>query len=131
MTPPSKNRAVRTMIHLLAMGKEGIINAFRKHFTLADYFRELMKEDERFEILETINKFPLVMFRLKGLTNDQNNDYLTLVMEKNKIFIVSSVVHEVMFLRMNIGTFTHEERHIKEAFIHFQETATKYLAEIE
>jgi len=130
MTPPSKIRAVRTMIHLLSIGKKGIIEAFRKHFTLADHFRNLVLEDDRFELLDTKYKFPLVLFKLKGLTNEQNNEYLKLVMKENKIFMVSSIVHEVMFLRLSVGTFTHEQSHIEETYQYLENKAEEFLSNI-
>lgn len=92
ITGPSKNRAIRTMIHLLSLGKKEIRSHLRTTMVLADYFRELMVADERFELMETKNKFPLVMFRLKGFTNDENQDFLNLVMKDNKIFVVSSSI---------------------------------------
>ena len=128
ISPPCSNRALRTMIHLLSLGKKQIVENFKYHFTLADYFRELMQKDDRFEILQTKNNFPLVMFRLKGLDNAKNSEYLQLIMKSRKIFMVSSEVHGVMFLRMSIGTYTQEEKHIKDAFDHIQQCAEEYLA---
>jgi aromatic-L-amino-acid/L-tryptophan decarboxylase len=128
MTPPVKNRSLRAMIHLLSMGKNGIIDAFRFHFELADYFRELILEDERFEMLETVNKFSLVLFKLKEWDNTQNEEYLNLVMKSNKIFLVSGEVYKKIFLRMSIGTFTQDKPHIKTAFEHLQACATEYLS---
>lgn len=65
MAPPVKARALRSMIYLLSMGKKGLIEGFRYHFTLTDYFRNLMIDDPKFEILDTKNKFPLILFKLK------------------------------------------------------------------
>ena len=108
------------MTVLLSLGKKGIIANFTRHFELADYLRELMASDKRFELLETKNKFPLVLFRLKGLTNEQNDQYLDEVMKSNKIYLVMSLVHDIAFLRIYVGTYTHEEHHIKSTFEHLQ-----------
>ncbi|CAI2360124.1 unnamed protein product [Moneuplotes crassus] len=143
ITGPSKNRAIRTMIHLLSLGKKEIKDHLTTTLVLADYFRELMAADERFELMETKNKFPLVMFRLKGFTNDENHDFLNLVMKDNKIFVVSSSIQttysddkesddqdsEVMFIRLNVGTLTHEKKHILQAFTHIQDCAAEYLGD--
>jgi len=51
-------------------------------------------------------------------------------MESNKIFLVNGEVHGQIFLRMSIGTFTHEEKHIKVAFEHLQKCAGKYMNNI-
>ena len=127
LTPNNNNRSLRVMTVLLSLGKKGIIENFRKHFELADYFRELILSDDRFELLEVKNKFPWVLFRLKGLTNEQNDNYYDEVMKSNKIYLVMSIVHNIAFLRLSVGTYTQEEYHIKEAFEHLQSCAEDYL----
>lgn len=128
LTPPSSNRALRAVTMLLSLGKKGVVEMFRMHFDLADYFRDLMKTDDRFEVLETKNNLPIVPFRLKGLSNEQQYEYYNTVMKSNKIYIGMSIVHNIAFIRMRTGSHTHDESHIREVFEHFKATADEYLS---
>mmetsp|Transcript_26582 Transcript_26582/g.30709 ORF Transcript_26582/g.30709 Transcript_26582/m.30709 type:complete len:110 (-) Transcript_26582:192-521(-) len=65
-TPPSNNRSLRVAMVMLSLGRQGLVRFFRRHFELAEHFRQLMSEDDRFEVLETKHQFHLIMFRLKG-----------------------------------------------------------------
>ena len=76
MTHPTQTNARRIVMTLMSLGKERIINEFRRHFALADYFREIMSKEKNFELLKTKNSLNMVLFRLKDKSNDETADLL-------------------------------------------------------
>ena len=75
MTYPIQTNVRRVLMTLLSLGKDKIINEFRRHFELADHFRELILKEDIFELVETKNKLTTVLFRLKTRSNKENSDY--------------------------------------------------------
>ena len=124
----TQTNARRIVTTLLSLGKKKIIKEFRRHFELADYFRELISRERMFELVKTKNKLNLVMFRLRGRSNEENADFLDKVVASGKIFLVLSTVHDITFLRMSIGTMTTTKSSIREAAEHIINTANEYMS---
>ena len=118
MTWVTQTNARRIVTTLLSLGKKKIIKEFRRHFKLADYFRELISRERIFELIQTKNRLNLVMFRLRGRNNQENAEFLDKVMDSGRIFLVLSTVHDITFLRMSIGTMTTTKDSIREAADH-------------
>ena len=76
MTHPTQTNARRIVMTLMSLGKERIINEFRRHFELADYFREIISKEENFELLKTKHSLNMVLFRLKGKSNEETAELL-------------------------------------------------------
>ena len=125
ITNPNQNNARRIVMTLMSWGKEGIINEFRRHFALADYFRELMSEEKNFELLKTKNSLNMVLFRLKDKSNDETADLLDTIISWDKIFLVLSTVHDITFIRFSVGTFNHTKKDIEYAAKHIINVANQ------
>ena len=115
ITHPTQTNARRVLMTLLSLGKDKIISEFRRHFELADHFRELISKEDIFELLETKNKLNAVFFRLKGKSNEDNAKFTDMVVNAGKIFIVISSVHDITFIRMCIGTFMNDKESLNQA----------------
>ena len=118
MTHPNQTNARRIVMTLMSLGKEKIINEFRRHFELADYFREIISKDRSFELCKTKNQLNMVLFRLKGKSNEENAEFIDNILSWNKIFLVLSTVHDITFLRLSVGTFTHTRKDVKDTAEH-------------
>ena len=86
MTHPTQTNVRRIIITLMSLGKKCIINEFRRHFELADYFREIISKDNSFELLQPKNKLNMVLFKLKGQSNEETADFLSNIVSMDKIF---------------------------------------------
>ena len=125
MTHPTQTNARRIVMTLMSLGKERIINEFRRHFALADYFREIISKEENFELLKTKHSLNMVLFRLKGKSNEETADLLDSVVSSDKIFLVLSTVHDITFIRLSVGTFTHTKKDIKDTAEHIINVANQ------
>ena len=118
ITRPTQSNIIRIAMFLLSCGREGLVGEFRRHFALADYFRELLSREESIELLETRHKLNTVLFRLKGRDNEFNAGFLDRIMESREIFLILSTVHDITFLRLSVGTFTHTRKDIEKVADH-------------
>ena len=125
MTHPTQTNARRIVMTLMSLGKERIINEFRRHFALADYFREIISKEEDFELLKTKHSLNMVLFRLKGKSNEETAELLDSVVSWDKIFLVLSTVHDITFIRLSVGTFTHTKKDIKDTAEHIINVANQ------
>ena len=102
VTRPTQANIIRIAIFLLSCGKEGITNEFRRHFDLANNFREMIGREEIFELLETKNKFNTVLFRLKGYDNEHNANLINHITESKKLAVSYFFIH---FIAIKIFSF--------------------------
>lgn len=72
----------------------------RKQISLAHYFEELVRSDDRFEITSEV-LMGLVCFRLKG-RNELSEQLLKRINAKGVVHMVPSKINDVYFLRMAV-----------------------------
>eukprot|EP00163_Fabomonas_tropica_P013522 TRINITY_DN2503_c0_g1_i4.p1 TRINITY_DN2503_c0_g1~~TRINITY_DN2503_c0_g1_i4.p1 ORF type:complete len:502 (+),score=105.31 TRINITY_DN2503_c0_g1_i4:141-1508(+) len=120
-------RSLKIWFMLRAYGVKGLQNHIRNHIHLASLFEELVRSDDRFEVVFP-RKLSLVCFRLKG-SNDLNAALNAAIEGSHSIFIIHAKMHDQYILRFVPVSEFCEERHIHAAWNIIVEHATKVLAE--
>ena len=110
------------------MGLDGIRAYIRKHNQLAEYFKQLISKDDRFEIVfPAVAQLGLVCFRLKDGPNELNERLLKALNDDRRIYLVPSMVKQKFILRLAICSYLTEEKHVEFAWNTINEVATKLL----
>lgn len=100
----------------------------RQHNQLAEYFLNLIRKDDRFEIVfSSVVQMGLVCFRLKNATNELNERLLKALNEDKRIYLVPSMVKQKFILRFAVCSWFAEEKHIDFAWKVIDEVTTQLL----
>ncbi|UXI21219.1 hypothetical protein NH340_JMT07162 [Sarcoptes scabiei] len=91
-------------------GIDGLQKHIRKQLELAKLFGQLLKTDDRFELIDEI-RMGLVCFRLKG-SNDLNERLINSINHGRKIFLTPCKVKEKFIIRFAICARTTNENDI-------------------
>ncbi len=111
-----------------AYGLDGLRSYIRKHIQLAEYFINLIKKDDRFEIVfPPIAQLGLVCFRLKNSSNELNEHLLKALNDDKRIYLVPSMVKQKFILRLSICSYLTEEKHVQFAWNVIDQVTTKLL----
>ncbi|XP_044309351.1 aromatic-L-amino-acid decarboxylase isoform X6 [Varanus komodoensis] len=102
-------------------GVKGLQEHIRKHVKLAHEFKELVLQDDRFEICAEVI-LGLVCFRLKG-SNELNEALLQSTNNARKIHLVPCYLREKYVLRFAICARTVESAHVQFAWNHIKKLA--------
>jgi aromatic-L-amino-acid/L-tryptophan decarboxylase len=113
-------RALKLWLVIRHYGIAGLQAYIREHIRLATLFEELVRADQRFEVVapRVVN---LVCFRLRGdETDDLNRLLMQRLNETGRIFLTHTVLplggNARFVLRMAIGASTTRECHIRAAW---------------
>ncbi|XP_061445193.1 aromatic-L-amino-acid decarboxylase isoform X1 [Rhineura floridana] len=106
-------------------GVKGLQEYIRKHVRLAHEFKDLVLQDDRFEICADVI-LGLVCFRLKG-TNDLNEALLKSINDARKIHLVPCHLKGKFVLRFAICARTVEFAHVQFAWKHITKLANELL----
>ncbi|XP_062986588.1 aromatic-L-amino-acid decarboxylase [Elgaria multicarinata webbii] len=106
-------------------GVKGLQDYIRKHVRLAHEFKDLVLQDDRFEICADVI-LGLVCFRLKG-TNELNEALLQRIKDAKKIHLVTCYLREKYVLRFAICARTVESAHVHFAWKHITQLANELL----
>ncbi|KAK3551538.1 hypothetical protein QTP70_017337 [Hemibagrus guttatus] len=120
-------RSLKLWFVLRMYGRQGLQQHIRKQVALAKEFESLVLEDERFEICAEV-VLGLVCFRLKG-SNDLNEVLLKRINSSRRIHLVPCQLAGQFVLRLAVCARTTESRHIREAWTHITQLASKLLHE--
>jgi len=93
-------RSLKLWFTIRNYGVEGLRHYIREHCRLAKLFAELLKEDNRFEIIGDV-LFGLVCFRLKG-KNKLTEKLLLSLNDSGQIHVVPSMVNDRFLIRFAI-----------------------------
>ncbi|GAU29952.1 hypothetical protein TSUD_360670 [Trifolium subterraneum] len=143
-----KFNALKLWIVLRSYGVENLKNFLRNHVELAKTFEELVRKDERFEIVVP-SKFSLVCFRISPsaistindgegyyngkmmndeyLVNDVNCKLLDSINSSGKTYMTHGEVEGAFFIRCAIGSTLTEEHHVTMTWKLVQEHASSLL----
>lgn len=131
-------RALKLWLVIRHYGVEGLQAYIREHVRVAAVFEELVKADERFEVL-TPRTSALVCFRLKPrehenpeATDERNNRLMRKLNERGEMYLTHTVLPEMksdghegtkrVVLRMAIGATQTTERHVRDAWEKIRKT---------
>ena len=124
---------------LRSYGVANLRNFLRSHVKMAKLFEELVRNDNRFEVMAPRN-FALVCFRVLPWPNDisvayhvervneLNKKLLESINESGNVYMSSSVVDGAYIIRCAIGATLTEERHVIRAWKVIQEHADDLLS---
>ena len=126
-------RALKLWLVIRHYGVNGLQAHIREHIRLARLFESLIAADERFEIVApcTLN---LICFRLKDSPKgDLNKILLDSLNSGGKLFLTHTSLPASMgghkcILRVAIGATFTAESHVRAAWTHIENTASKLLA---
>ncbi|XP_034990868.1 aromatic-L-amino-acid decarboxylase [Zootoca vivipara] len=106
-------------------GVKGLQEYIRKHVKLAHEFKDLVLQDDRFEICADVI-LGLVCFRLKG-TNELNEALLKNINDSRKIHLVPCNLRGKFVLRFAVCARTVESAHVQFAWKHITKLAGELL----
>ena len=111
-------RALKLWFVIKSFGLDGIRNKFRFHIQLAKEFAEVLKKDDRFELLAPV-PLNLVCFRYKPESlidkedvNLLNAKLLQRLNANGKVFLTHTKLHGNYALRVCIGQTNVERKHV-------------------
>ncbi|XP_050689746.1 aromatic-L-amino-acid decarboxylase-like [Eriocheir sinensis] len=108
-------RSLKLWFVMRLYGKEGLQAHIRKQVSLAHRFEDRVKSDQRFEIILPVT-LGLVCFRLKGQSNEVNEELYKKINNGGVIHLVPSKIRDVYFLRLAVCSRQTEEKDIDLAW---------------
>lgn len=120
-------RSLKLWFVLRLYGIRNLQAFIRKHVALAHEFEELVRQDNRFEIVTEV-VLGLVCFRLKG-SNERNETLLRRINGHGVIHLVPSKVGDTYFLRLAICSRFSESTDIQLSWNEIRTLADDVLAE--
>ncbi|KAM3406164.1 hypothetical protein ACQJBY_000299 [Aegilops geniculata] len=139
MTLTRRFRALKMWLVLRCYGIQGLRDHIRSHVRMAEAFEEMVRADERFEVV-TDRTFALVCFRLlpqdkfggEKTANDLNRGLLE---EVNAVtsgpYMSAANVGGMFMLRCAVGSTLTEEHHVDDAWKVVQDQASAILRKME
>nr|XP_060637499.1 aromatic-L-amino-acid decarboxylase [Anolis sagrei ordinatus]XP_060637500.1 aromatic-L-amino-acid decarboxylase [Anolis sagrei ordinatus] len=118
-------RSLKLWFVLRMYGVKGLQEYIRKHIKLAHEFKDLVLQDDRFEICADVI-MGLVCFRLKG-SNRLNEALLKSINNARRIHLVPCHLREKFVLRFAICARTVESAHVQFAWKHIVDLANELL----
>jgi aromatic-L-amino-acid/L-tryptophan decarboxylase len=114
-------RALKLWFVIRNYGVEGLREKIASHLAMAQWFREQVDHEERFEVLAPV---PLntICFRKvdenKSLAenNEENEALMHAVNKTGEVFLTHVKLNEIFALRMVIGQTEVEQRHVEKAW---------------
>ncbi|XP_063223026.1 aromatic-L-amino-acid decarboxylase-like isoform X1 [Bacillus rossius redtenbacheri] len=120
-------RSLKLWFVLRLYGVQGLQSHIRKQVDLAKQFEDLVRSDDRFEIVGEVI-MGLVCFRLKG-SNERSERLLKSINGHGVIHLVPSKVRDVYFLRLAVCSRFTEPSDIQRAWREVRTLAQDVLAE--
>ncbi|KAL4629220.1 hypothetical protein ACB092_05G292600 [Castanea dentata] len=132
-------RAMKLWLVLRSYGVANLRNFLRSHVKMAKLFEELVRNDNKFEVMAPRN-FALVCFRVLPWPNDNsvanqveyanelNKELLESINGSGNVYMSSTVVDGAYIIRCVIGATLTEERHVIRAWKVIQEHADALLS---
>nr|BAM35936.1 dopamine decarboxylase [Lymnaea stagnalis] len=119
-------RSLKLWFVLRMFGVTGLQEQIRKDVSLAHQFEDLVKSDDRFEIVRKVT-FGLVCFRLKG-TNEINETLTKKINDDRRIHLTPSKVKDTFFLRFAVCATKTQVSDVKFAWTVIQELTDSLLS---
>ncbi len=119
-------RALKLWYVFRYYGREGIIAMLREALRLAQLFKDLLQQDENFELSAPV-PFSLVCFRYRA-DDVFNQRLLALINSTGKAFLSHTVLNARFVLRCAIGNFQTNEQDVREVWDLIRETARQLAA---
>ncbi|XP_015905623.3 tyrosine decarboxylase-like [Parasteatoda tepidariorum] len=94
-------RALKMWLTIRKFGVEGIQKYVRNHIQLAKKFEELVRGDDRFEVMNDVN-FGLVCFRFKN-SNEINAKILAAIDASRLLFMVPASLGNIYIIRFSVN----------------------------
>ncbi|XP_046631351.1 tyrosine decarboxylase-like [Daphnia pulicaria] len=120
-------RALKLWFVIRNYGVAGLQNYIREHCRLAKCFESLVKDDERFEVCNTV-KMGLVCFRVKG-DNELNQKLLLNINASGKLHMVPASIHGRFIIRFCVCAQDAKDSDIEYAWNVITDFATELLNE--
>ena len=104
-------RSLKLWFVLRMYGINKLQEHIRKHVSMAKHFEELIRKDDRFEIVGDVI-LGLVCFRLKG-ENEESEKLLKSITDEGLIYMVPGKTNGVYYIRFAVCASTTEKEHIE------------------
>ncbi len=116
-------RSLKLWFVIRYYGIEGLQQHIRHHIKMAQDFAGWIDDSEHFELA---NLAPLNLVCFKHLGGDSFNQHLLeRLNQSGHLFLTHTILNGQYVLRFCVGQTHTEERHVKQAWLHIQETAAK------
>lgn len=119
-------RALKLWMTLRTYGREGIAAFIRGHIRDAQWLVEQIEADPRFEIAAPV-QLGLVCFRLKGVSNEINQQLMDAINESGFAFLSHTVQNGDYAIRFSIGNWMTTRDDVADTWKRIQETAATLL----
>ena len=114
-------RALKLWFVMRYFGLEKFQAVLRSHIQWAQRFAELVESHEEFERVAPVS-LSVVCFRYKG-SDEQNRAILDKINSTGRVFLISTVLHGKLVLRLTIGNLATTWEDVEEAWELIQEAA--------
>ena len=119
-------RSLKLWFVLRSYGQRKMQEFIRGHVQLAADFESWVKEDDRFEIAYP-RMLALVTFRLKAGNTATKQVYETINSE-GKFYLTHSIVNDNYIIRINVGTVTTAEKHVRALWEEIKSVSSRILS---
>lgn len=116
-------RALKLWFVIRKYGLKGLQSYIRNHIKLAKYFETLVKQDDRFEVVNDV-KLGLVCFRLKA-SDVVNQNFLAFINASGKLHMIPSMVKGKYIIRFCVNHERATENDIEQAWSVISKHASK------
>ncbi|CAF2751870.1 unnamed protein product [Rotaria sp. Silwood2] len=120
-------RSLKLWFTIRSYGNEGLRHYIREHCRLAKIFAELLKIDNRFEIIGNV-LFGLVCFHLKG-ENKLTEKLLSSLNDSGQIHVIPSMLNDILIIRFVVCAKDASENDMHVAFQIIQTCADRIIIE--
>ena len=120
-------RALKLWMVIRQHGRQGLASLIREHVRLAAEFEGWVRDSEQFEMVVP-RQLNLVCFRHRR-GNAFNERLVERLNREGRIYLTHTKLGEVYTLRMSIGQWQTEARHVEQAWQLIQSTAEDLLSE--
>ena len=119
-------RSLKMWFVFRSFGVTGLQAYIRKHVSLAKYFEQLVEQDARFEVCFPVH-LGLVCFRLRGQSNDVNEQLNHAINDSKVIHVTPTRVNDQFILRFAVCAKSTEKHDIDFSWREIQSQAEKVL----
>jgi len=119
-------RSLKLWFVMRSFGQKKMQEHIRSHVRMATEFEQWVLADDRF-VVAYPRILALVTFRLKA-GNDATKKVLEAINSEGKFYLTHTVIDDVYIIRLNIGSVSTQDRHVKGVWDEIQKVASIVLS---